>query len=67
MGKTTIVLPDDVHDAARRNGVNMSFTAKRAIERAVMIAEQETGATLAKESTPASTHKEDRYDLRTER
>jgi post-segregation antitoxin (ccd killing protein) len=52
MGKTTIVLPDDVHDAARRNGVNMSFTAKRAIERAVMIAEQETGAKIRQDPTP---------------
>jgi post-segregation antitoxin (ccd killing protein) len=64
----SVGLTPELWEKSRRYKINRSAVARKAIAEEVMRIEKETGATLAKESAPAShPMKEDRYDLRTER
>lgn len=40
MPKTTIDLPDELRKDAKKHGVNMSFVARKAIEKSVMNAKK---------------------------
>lgn len=56
MERMTITLPDGLKGRAHGAGLNVSGTTARAIERALRaIKETETGATAAKQVSPATT------------
>ncbi|MFY9980934.1 MAG: type II toxin-antitoxin system CcdA family antitoxin [Methanoregula sp.] len=54
---TSVTIPPDLIEKARKAGLNVSGTCRRAIQEAVEKIEKpnETGASAAKQSTPATT------------